>query len=140
MLNKAFELAKTAHAGQMDKGGRPYINHPIAVAAMVETEEEKTVAVLHDVVEDTPVTLDELRNHGFPESVVVAIDVLTKRLGVDYGKYIERVKQNPLALSVKIADMTHNMDLTRIKKPTDKDYARIEKYKRVLAELKIKKG
>jgi len=140
MLNKAFKLAKAAHAGQLDKGGKPYINHPIAVAAIVETQEEKTVALLHDVVEDTPVTLDELKEHGFPETVVAAVDVLTKRPGVDYGEYIQRVKKNPLALVVKIADMTHNMDLSRIQNPTAKDYARIDKYKKILAELRTSKG
>jgi len=140
MLNKAFKLAKAAHAGQLDKGGKSYINHPIAVAAIVETQEEKTVALLHDVVEDTPVTLDELKEHGFPETVVAAVDVLTKRPGVDYGEYIQRVKKNPLALVVKIADMTHNMDLSRIQNPTAKDYARIDKYKKILAELRTSKG
>lgn len=140
MLNKALELAKAAHAGQLDKGGEPYISHPIAVAAMVETEEEKTVALLHDVVEDTPVTLEELRRQGFPELVMEAVDILTKRPGSDYRDYIQRVKQNPLALTVKIADMTHNMDLSRIKNPQAKDFARIQKYNKILGELKTSKG
>ncbi|MCM0759955.1 HD domain-containing protein [Sporomusa sphaeroides DSM 2875] len=140
MLNKAFELAKTAHTGQVDKSGKPYILHPITVAGMVDTEEEKIVALLHDVVEDTLVTLEELRHQGFSETIVAAVDVLTKRPGVDYADYIHQVKQNSLALTVKIADMTHNMDLSRIPNPTDKDYARIEKYKRALPELKIEKG
>lgn len=140
MFNKALSLATIAHSGQTDKAGKPYILHPIAVAKIVETEEEKTVALLHDVIEDTPVTLGELRENGFPESVVAAVDVLTKRPGVDYGDYIQWVKHNPLALAVKIADMMHNMDLSRIPNPTDKDYARIEKYKRILAELKVAKG
>ena len=139
MLNEAEVLATAAHAGQFDKAGKPYIFHPCTVAAMVKTEEEKTVAWLHDVVEDTPVTLDELRGHGFPEPVVAAVDVLTKRSGMEYGEYIRRVKQNPLALTVKIADMTHNMDLSRIPYPTAKDYARCEKYSRAIADLKTEK-
>ncbi len=140
MVHVALKLATIAHSGQFDKGGKPYILHPISVAKIVETEEEKTVALLHDVIEDTPVTLEELRENGFPESVVVAVDVLTKRPGVDYEDYIQGVKQNTLALAVKIADMTHNMDLSRIQNPTTKDYARIEKYERILAELKTAKG
>jgi len=140
IVQVALKLATIAHSGQIDKGGKPYILHPISVAKIVETEEEKTVALLHDVIEDTPVTLEELRENGLPESVVVAVDVLTKRPGVDYGDYIQRVKQNPLALAVKIADMTHNMDLSRIQNPSAKDYARIEKYNRVLRELKAAKG
>lgn len=136
MLNKAEILATAAHTGQSDKAGKPYIYHPRTVAAMVETEEEKTVALLHDVVEDTSVTLDELRQHGFSEDVITAVDVLTKRPGVDYHEYTERVKQNPLALAVKIADMTHNMDLSRIDQPTAKDYARVEKYRKIIGELR----
>ncbi|WP_371374400.1 HD domain-containing protein [Sporomusa aerivorans] len=140
IVQVALKLATIAHSGQIDKGGKPYILHPISVAKIVETEEEKTVALLHDVLEDTPVTLEELRENGLPESVVVAIDVLTKRPGVEYGDYIQRVKRNPIALTVKIADMTHNMDLSRIQSPSAKDYARIEKYERILAELKTAKG
>jgi guanosine-3',5'-bis(diphosphate) 3'-pyrophosphohydrolase len=138
MFNKALALATIAHSGQTDKAGKPYIMHPIAVAKMVGTAEEKTVALLHDVVEDTLVTLEELRDSGFPESVVAAVDALTKRPGADYGDYIKRLQKNPLALTVKIADMTHNMDLTRIPNPTIKDQARIEKYSKVLQELKQK--
>ncbi|XER12109.1 Bifunctional (p)ppGpp synthase/hydrolase RelA [Sporomusa aerivorans] len=140
IVQVALKLATIAHSGQIDKGGKPYILHPISVAKIVETEEEKTVALLHDVIEDTPVTLEELRENGLPESVVVAVDVLTKRPGVEYGDYIQRVKQNPIALTVKIADMIHNMDLSRIQSPSAKDYARIEKYERILAELKTAKG
>jgi len=140
IVQVALKLATIAHSGQIDKGGKPYILHPISVAKIVKTEEEKTVALLHDVIEDTPVTLEELRENGLPESVVVAVDVLTKRPGVDYGDYIQRVKQNPLALAVKIADMTHNMDLSRIQNPSAKDYARIEKYNGVLRELKAAKS
>lgn len=140
MFNKALTLAKSAHSGQTDKGGQPYILHPIAVAELVDTEAEKTVALLHDVVEDTPVTLEELQKQGFPEAVVAAIDVLTKRPGVDYRDYIQLVKQNQLALTVKIADMTHNMDLARIPNPTVKDYDRIKKYSKVLSELKTANG
>jgi (p)ppGpp synthase/HD superfamily hydrolase len=138
MFNKALALATIAHSGQTDKAGKPYILHPITVAKMVGTAEEKTVALLHDVVEDTPVALNDLSEQGFSESIVDAIDALTKRAREDYEAYIQRVINNPIALKVKIADMTHNMDLTRIPNPTVKDQARIEKYSKVLQKLKQK--
>ncbi len=136
MFNKALSLAKVAHAGQVDKGGNPYINHPIAVSEMLESEEEKTVAILHDIVEDTAITLDDLRKQGFPEHVVEAVQTLSKGKGIAYEDYIENVKKNKLALAVKIADMTHNSDLSRIQNPTAKDYARVEKYRRIMRGLK----
>lgn len=135
MLNKAHEIAKRAHEGQFDKGGNPYILHPLAVSGMVETEAEKTVALLHDVIEDTIITLEELRSYGFPDQVIKAVDVLTKRPGVSYDDYIEKVKQNPLALTVKIADMSHNKDLSRISQPTEKDFERANRYEKKIKEL-----
>lgn len=140
MFNKALLLATKAHAGQVDKAGKPYLLHPIAVADMLKAEEEKIVALLHDVVEDTSLTLIDLRNEGFPDRIVEAVDAITKRSGFSYEEYLQRVKQNPLALAVKIADMTHNMDLSRIANPTQKDYARVEKYKKLIKKLKMAKG
>lgn len=140
MFNKALLLATKAHAGQVDKAGKPYLLHPIAVADMLKAEEEKIVALLHDVVEDTSLTLIDLRNEGFPDRIVEAVDAITKSSGISYEEYLQRVKQNPLALAVKIADMTHNMDLSRIANPTQKDYARVEKYKKLIKELKMAKG
>lgn len=136
MFNKALALAKAAHAGQFDKGGHPYIYHPMAVAEMVESEEEKTVALLHDIVEDTATTFDDLRKQGFPDHIVEAVQALTKVTGIAYEDYLEIVKQNKLALTVKIADMTHNSDLSRIPHPTAKDYVRVNKYRRLSQELK----
>lgn len=127
LLNKAHKVAKFAHEGQVDKGGKPYIAHPLAVADMVSEELEKVVALLHDVVEDTPVTLEELQRY-FPSDVCNAIHLLTKKNDEDYCAYLARIKENPLARAVKIADMTHNSDLSRIKNPKKEDFLRVEKY------------
>lgn len=131
----AYQIACAAHAGQVDKGGAPYIEHPTAVANMLTTEDEKIVAYLHDVVEDTPITLADLKAKGFSEVVLAAVDSMTKRAGEAYDTYLARLCANPLAVKVKIADMTHNSDITRIQKPTQKDFARIEKYKKTLELL-----
>lgn len=135
LLSLAIEVATVAHAGQVDKGGQPYIFHPQAVASAVDSDEEKIVAWLHDVVEDTSITLDYLAKMGFPEQIVHAIDVITKRKGVSYDDYLVGVKQDALARAVKIADIKHNSDISRIPSPTEKDFARLEKYKKALAFL-----
>lgn len=136
MYYKALQIAKLAHAGQMDKGGNPYFLHPLAVSEKVETEDEKIVALLHDVIEDTDITLDYLLEQGFSEEILAAVNRLTKREGVSYEEYIDAVRKNPLALKVKIADMMHNSDLSRIPNPTEKDLKRIEKYKEKITLLK----
>ena len=136
MIQKALEIAQRAHAGQFDKGGNPYIGHPLAVAEMVDTEEEKIVAFLHDVVEDSAYTLDDISNLGFIQDIVAAICSITKQEGEPYNAYIQRVKASPMAVKVKIADMTHNMDLTRISNPTEKDYLRIARYEEKIKDLK----
>lgn len=132
---KAYNLAKSAHEGQVDKGGKPYIEHPVAVASLVFTDEEKTVALLHDVVEDTPITLSDLQAQGFTTEVVTAVDCLTKRQGEALSDYLNRVKSNTLATTVKIADLTHNSDIRRIPSPTEKDFARVARYKKEIAYL-----
>jgi len=125
----ALEIAEQAHAGQFDKGGTPYINHPQAVAANFDDEYRYAAALLHDVVEDTPITLEELQSRGVPVPVVEAVAVLTKRKGEPYRAYLERLKANPIARDVKKADLQHNCQLSRIPNPTTKDYSRLEKYK-----------
>lgn len=132
----AHQLATAAHSGQVDKGGSPYINHPITVAEALETEEEQIVALLHDVVEDTPVTLEELLDRGFSKRVVQAVDCLTRREGEPREAYLARIRENPLATAVKLSDLRHNSDLNRIPAPTEKDLARVEKYKREMEFLK----
>ena len=124
----AKRIAIEAHAKQMDKAGAPYWHHPAFVADHVETSEEKAVAWLHDVVEDTDWTFEALSQEGIPCDVIDGVKAITKREGETYETYLDRVKANPLAKAVKLADLMHNMDLTRIAHPTEKDFARIEKY------------
>lgn len=134
MLNKALLLSYEAHKDQVDKAGLPYFLHPIFVALNMETVEQKTVALLHDVVEDTDITLEDLRKEGFPDEIIEAVDAITKTED-DYEKYIQRVKTNALATAVKIADLKHNSDLSRLKTVTEKDLKRLEKYKKALEYL-----
>ena len=109
-IEDAIAFAAERHRGQRDKAGEPYILHPLRVALRVRTDRERLAAVLHDVVEDTGVTLDELRERGLDESVVAAIEILTKRDGEDYRTFIERVAQDPIARAVKLADLADNLD------------------------------
>ena len=135
MLNKAFSIAYHAHDGQFDKGGMPYILHPVTVALHVDSEDEKMVALLHDVVEDSSYSLEDLKKEGFPANVIEAVDILTKRDGDSYDSYLEKVKKNDLARKVKIADMSHNLDRSRIKDISEKDLKRFEKYEKSLKFL-----
>jgi len=136
LLDLAISIAHQAHAGQVDKAGHPYIEHPLAVMAQVDTLAAKIVAVLHDAVEDSDLTIEQLVSQGFPAALTDSIVAITKIEGESYEEYLERVMSDPLALQVKVADMTHNLDLTRIAKPTAKDFARIEKYQEVIKRLK----
>ena len=136
--NKTLEFVKKVFEGKTDKGGKPYIEHLLFVANKMESEGEKIVALLHDIVEDIEgITLETLKQMGYSENIVKAVDAMTKRKGEDYEEYLKRVKQNPIARKVKLADLEHNMDLSRIENPTEKDYERIEKkYKKALKILK----
>jgi (p)ppGpp synthase/HD superfamily hydrolase len=134
-LERAIEIAARAHAGQVDKAGQPYVLHPLRMMLAVTTPEARMAAVLHDVVEDTAVTLDELRAEGFPASVLEAVEALTKREGEDYEAFIRRVAPNPIAREVKLADLRDNSDLSRIAEPTERDRERIRKYQRAIAYL-----
>jgi (p)ppGpp synthase/HD superfamily hydrolase len=136
-LEKAIELAVEKHKGQVDKGGAPYILHPLFIMTRMDTETEKIVAVLHDIIEDTELTFKDLKNYGFSDEVLNALEYLTRRNDEDYFSYIERIKNNPIAIKVKLADLEHNMDLRRIKNLTDQDVIRsVKKYKRAWDELK----
>lgn len=132
---KALALAKQAHAGQLDKAGQPYINHLLAVADCFDDEITKTVGILHDIVEDTDYTCDDLTKMGFSVKVVEAVGCLTKCCGEDYQDYLCRVGANNYAREVKIADLKHNMDLSRLDKVTEKDLKRVAKYKAALEYL-----
>ena len=130
-LTRAIEIATRAHEGQVDKAGEPYILHPLRVMLKMRTEEERIVAVLHDLVEDCEWNLDDLRREGFSDSIIEAIDVLTKRNGEGRISAAKRAVLNPLARAVKLADNADNLNLKRIPNPTSKDYERIEEYRQV---------
>ncbi|NLL71756.1 MAG: GTP pyrophosphokinase [Epulopiscium sp.] len=140
MLEKAIRIATNAHQGQVDKAGEPYILHPLRVMLSRKTEIERICAVLHDVIEDTDITLEYLENTGFSDEILLALDALTRRGNETYDEFINRILDNRIACYVKLADLSDNMDLSRIKNPTEKDYKRIEKYRkaaeRILAALK----
>ncbi|HOQ36958.1 MAG TPA: GTP pyrophosphokinase [Acetivibrio sp.] len=130
MLDKAIRIAATAHEGQTDKAGQPYILHPLRVMFMLRKETEKICAVLHDVFEDTDITIEYLRKEGFSEEVLIALNALTRRENESYDDFIGRVIENKTACKVKLADLSDNMDLSRISNPTREDYNRIEKYRK----------
>lgn len=134
-LQDAIALATKAHQGQKDKAGAVYINHPLRVMSRMATDEERMVAVLHDVVEDTSITLQQLRVAGYPKAVVDAVDALSRRKGETYEQFIERLKPNALARKVKIGDLEDNMDLSRIPNPQPKDFERVERYRKFWKEL-----
>lgn len=129
-LERAISICALAHEGQVDKGGSPYVLHPLKVMLRLAHDQERIVAVLHDVVEDTAVTLDDLRNEGFSDAVVGAIDSLTKREGETYQAFIERAARDPIACRVKLADLAENSDLSRLGEPSQKDLDRLEKYRK----------
>ncbi len=127
-LEKAILIAVNAHMGQKDKTGSPYILHPLRVMQSVDTTEAKIVAVLHDVVEDTDVTFDDLTEANIPKHLVITLRLLTHNENLSYEEYIEKLAENPLAVKVKLADMKDNMDLSRLRKVTDEDIERMKKY------------
>ncbi len=134
-IERAIEIAARAHAGQVDKAGAPYILHPLRVMLRVTTVHERMAAVLHDVVEDTDVTMDDLRAEGFPRKVLAAVAALTKRQGESRLEAARRASRNPIARAVKLADVSDNMDLSRMPRPTRRDRARLREYARVKALL-----
>ena len=134
-LERAIEIAAAAHAGQVDKAGQPYILHPIRVMLRVTGSHARMAAVLHDVVEDTPVTIDQLVGEGFPAEVVAAVRALTKLPGETRLAAAARAAVDPIARAVKLADNAENMDLGRIAVPTARDHARLAEYEQVRALL-----
>ena len=129
MLDKAILIAAQAHLGQKDKVGRPYILHPLRMMLRFKSEKEMIVAVLHDVVEDSPDwDFERLRGEGFSEEIVEAVDHLTRREEESYEEFVERSSENPLARRVKLADLEDNMDLKRLKKLSGQDQARLARY------------
>jgi guanosine-3',5'-bis(diphosphate) 3'-pyrophosphohydrolase len=134
-LERAIEIAARAHAGQIDKAGQPYILHPLRVMLRLQHNNERIAAVLHDVVEDTEVTLEDLAQAGFSADVLGAVEALTKLPGESRMDAARRAALHTIALSVKLADNSENMDLSRITNPTEKDFARLKEYERVRALL-----
>ena len=135
-LDRAIEIAVSAHKGVVDKGGAPYVLHPLRMMMAVHTDEEKIVAVLHDVVEDTHWTFEDLAAEGFSESVINGLRSVTKTSdSEDYDDFIGRAKSNRIGRKVKIADITDNLDVRRIGELSQKDLERLNKYKRALNVL-----
>lgn len=130
-IEKAVEIAARAHAGDVDKAGNPYLFHPLRLMFAVEQPFEKMAAVLHDVVEDTPITLEDLQAEGFDPQVLSAIEALTKRPGESRLEAAARAASNNITRVVKLADVTDNMDLSRISEPKDKDFERLKEYVKV---------
>jgi (p)ppGpp synthase/HD superfamily hydrolase len=127
-LEDAIALAVEAHRGQLDKSGQPYILHPLRVMFSCETEIERIVAILHDVVEDTGRAMEDLRKLGYSEEVLAALDCVTKREGEDYEQFVERAAANPVARNVKLADLKDNMDLRRLPSTEQADMDRLRRY------------
>lgn len=134
-LADAVVIAALAHRDQQDQAGAPYLLHPLRLLLRMDSETAMMAAVLHDVVEDTDWTLEQLRESGFPEAVLAAVDCLTRRSSESYDAFIDRVSQNPIARQVKIADLEDNMTLQRLAQLSPKDLARLEKYHRAWRRL-----
>ena len=134
-LETAIMIAVAAHAGAQDKGGNPYMLHPLRVMMGVTGEAAQIAGVLHDVVEDTPITLNDLRSMGLPEAAVDAVDCLTKRDGEAYDDYLCRVERNPVARAVKLADLEDNIRLDRLSEVTERDLKRMKRYEGAKARL-----
>ena len=135
-LERAIEIATEAHSGQLDKAGCEYIGHPLRVMAAGRTMEEKIVGVLHDVVEDSDWTFEMLAAEGFSAEIIEALRCVTKLSETEpYDKFIARVKSNPLAVAVKLNDLTDNMDIRRLPYLSDKDVKRLKKYLKAYKQL-----
>ena len=138
LTKKAMKLCFAAHKDQVDKSGIPYVFHPFHLAEQMQDEYTTVAALLHDVVEDTPYAFEDLRQMGFPEEVLEALTLLTHDDGTPYLEYVASLKGNPIARAVKLADLQHNSDLTRLDVVDDRAYKRVEKYRKAIALLEEK--
>jgi (p)ppGpp synthase/HD superfamily hydrolase len=136
LLERAIQIAVEAHRGQLDRAGAPYILHPLRVMCRLNSEAERIVGVLHDVLEDTDWTFEDLKREGYPDELLVALDCVTKREGEAYEDFVKRSASNPLARRVKLADLEDNMDVRRMNEVTAKDAQRLEKYRKAWNRLK----
>ena len=135
LTNKAIKIAFEAHAGQLDRSGLPYVLHPLHVAEQMKDEDTCVVALLHDGIEDTDMTLEDLRTYGFTEAQLEGVRLMTRLEDEDYFDYVRNLKDNPIARAVKIEDLKHNSDKARISVMTEDDQKRLEKYKKALEIL-----
>ena len=135
-LDEAILLAVKAHHGQKDKAGEPYILHPLRLMFRQNSEAARIVAMLHDVVEDTAVTMEQLRDAGFSQEILDAVTLLTHDPQYSYEEYVARLKTNPLARSVKLADLEDNMRMERVAELTEREWARLQRYHRAWRELR----
>ena len=129
ITKKAMTVAYNAHHGQTDPSGVPYIFHPLHLAEQMADEVTTAAALLHDVLEDTPITLEDLRKEGFPESVLKVVELLTHREEVPYLDYVRALKGNPAAKAIKLADLTHNSNVTRLNEVTAEDIDYLARYR-----------
>lgn len=136
LTKRALLISFNAHKEQLDKNGMPYVYHPFHVAEQMKDEYTVCTALLHDVVEDTDITLEDLRAEGFPEEVIEAVGLMTHKKGVPYFDYVREIKNNPIAYAVKLADLEHNMDITRFDHIDEKILERLEKYTKAMQILK----
>lgn len=134
-LERAIEIAARTHAGQIDKGGAPYILHPLRVMLRVAPGAQQIVAVLHDVVEDSELTFEDLEREGFSSEVINGLRAVTKVEGESYEDFVARAAKDPVGKVVKLADLMENSDLSRIAEPSQKDLERMEKYGRAISYL-----
>jgi (p)ppGpp synthase/HD superfamily hydrolase len=136
-LEEAIALAVQTHQNQTDRAGQPYILHPLRVMFRLDGDIEKIVGVLHDVVEDSDLTLADIRAMGYSEEIVAALDGVTRRDSETYAEFVERSRQNPISLRVKLADLEDNMDVRRLgDKPSKQDLERIARYRRAWGRLR----
>lgn len=135
-IERAIQIATEAHAGQKDKAGQPYLLHPLRIMMQMDSLEKMIIAALHDVVEDSQWTLEDLRQEGFSETVINAVDSLSRREGETYDAYIERVKLNLTAIPIKLGDLQDNADIMRLNRLTESDWERLNRYHRAYIQLK----
>ena len=136
LTRKALRISFEAHKNQIDKAGVPYVYHPYEVASHMNDEYSTCVALLHDVIEDSTITLEDLKTEGFPREILDALICMTHSKEVPYLEYVRQLKKNPIARSVKLADLANNSDLSRLPNISEKDLERIKKYKRAMEILK----
>lgn len=136
-LNTALNIAVKVHGDQHDLYGQPYLCHPLRVAKKMNSEEEKIIAILHDVIEDSNMTTKDLIHAGFSKTIVQAVDDLSRRSSESYEQYIERLSGNHTAIVVKLADLEDNMDITRIKHIGEKETKRLNRYLTAWQKLKL---